>query len=91
MRLRWQRRALRQVETVLEFVAARSPQGAAQIEARLRAITTLLQLQKFAGRKTSLPEVRRIFLTPYPYLIDYFVGEEEVVIQRFRHSARKPL
>ena len=91
MRLRWQRRALRQVEDALEHVAARSPQGAAEIEARLRAITALLQLQSLAGRKTSVPGVRRIFLTPYPYLIDYFADDEEIVIQRFRHTARKPL
>jgi hypothetical protein len=32
-----------------------------------------------------------VFLTPYPYLIDYYVGDGEIVIQRFRHTSRKPL
>ena len=42
-------------------------------------------------RKTTIPGVRRVFLTPYPYLIDYYVGDEEIVIQRFRHTARRPV
>ena len=33
-------------------------------------MATLLQLQSFVGRKTTIPGVRRVFLTPYPYLID---------------------
>lgn len=38
-----------------------------------------------------MPGIRRVFLTPYPYHIDDFVGDDEVVVQRFRHAARKPL
>jgi toxin ParE1/3/4 len=49
-----------------------------------------IQQQSLVGRKTSVPGVRRIVLTPYPYLIDYYVGGDEIVIQRFRHTARKP-
>jgi plasmid stabilization system protein ParE len=37
-----------------------------------------------------MPGVRRIFLTPYPYLIDYFVDDDEIVVLRFRHTARNP-
>ena len=91
MKLRYQKRALQQIDKALGYIAARSPQGAVHVEARLRAMATLLQLQSFLGRKTSIPGVRRVFLTPYPYLIDYYVGDDEIVIQRFRHTARKPV
>ena len=90
MKLRYQKRALQQIDKALGYIAVRSPQGAANVEARLRAMITLLQLQSFVGRKTSIPGVRRVLLTPYPYLIDYYVGADEIVIQRFRHTARKP-
>ena len=90
MKLRYQKRALRQIDKALGYIAARSPQGAAHVEARLRAMAALLQMQSFVGRKTSVAGVRRVYLTPYPYLIDYFVGDDEIVIQRFRHTARKP-
>ena len=53
-------------------------------------MATLLQMQSLVGRKTSIAGVRRVYLTPYPYLIDYYVGDDEIVIQRFRHTARKP-
>ena len=90
MKLRYQKRALRQIDKALEYIAARSPHGAAHVEARLRAMATLLQMQSLVGRKTSIAGVRRVYLTPYPYLIDYYVGDDEIVIQRFRHTARKP-
>lgn len=90
MRLRYQKRALQQIDKALGYIAARSPDGAAKVEARLTAIVTMIQLQGFVGRKTSIPGVRRIVLTPYPYLVDYYVGDDEIVIQRFRHTARRP-
>jgi len=88
VRLRYQKRALQQIDKALGYIAARSPDGAAKVEARLTAIVTLIQLQSFVGRKTSIPGVRRVVLAPYPYLIDYYVGDDEIVIQRFRHAAR---
>jgi toxin ParE1/3/4 len=90
VKLRYQRRALQQIDKALGYIAARSPDGAAKVEARLTAIAALIQEQSLVGRKTSVPGVRRIVLTPYPYLIDYYVGDDEIVIQRFRHAARKP-
>jgi toxin ParE1/3/4 len=90
VKLRYQRRALHQIDKALGYIAARSPDGAAKVEARLTPIAALIQQQSLVGRKTSVPGVRRIVLTPYPYLIDYYVGDDEIVIQRFRHTARKP-
>jgi toxin ParE1/3/4 len=77
LKVRFSRTALRQVDRTLGYIAERSPSGAAKIEARLSAILTLLRLQPHAGLKTRLPAVRRIFLTPYPYLIDYDIGDSE--------------
>lgn len=89
MRLRFQKRALRQLDEILHYIQARSPQGAAKVQARITASLELLRLQPHAGTKTRIAGVRRLFLTPYPYLIDYFVGGDEIVIQRFRHTSRK--
>ncbi|KQT84005.1 type II toxin-antitoxin system RelE/ParE family toxin [Aurantimonas sp. Leaf443] len=91
MRLRYQKRALKPIETALTFVAHRSPQGAAHIEASLSAAIGLISRHPHCGRKTPIPGVRRFYLTPYPYFFNYFAGEEEIVVQRFRHAARKPL
>ena len=58
---------------------------------RILALISLLQDRPYAGRATSRTNVRRLPTNPYPYLIDYRVGENEIVILRFRHSARRPL
>lgn len=91
MKLRIQRRALHQIDTVLGYIAKRSPRGAARVEGRIRAILLLLQQQPNIGTRTSFSGVRRVFLTPHPYSIDYYASEDEIVIQRFRHTARKPI
>ncbi len=91
MKLLFQRRALQQIDRALSHIATQSPQGAANVEARLTALIAVVRDHPHVGARTSLPGVRRLFLTPYPYHIDYFVRDDEIVVQRFRHAARKPL
>nr|WP_245258638.1 type II toxin-antitoxin system RelE/ParE family toxin [Methylopila sp. M107] len=55
MRLRFQKRALRQIEEALTYIAAESPQGAAKVEARIAAALQQLRLYPFSGRKTPVP------------------------------------
>jgi plasmid stabilization system protein ParE len=90
LRIRFSTAALRQIDKALAYIAERSPAGATKIEARLSTILMLLRLQPQAGLKTRLPRIRRIFLTPYPYLLDYDLGDDEIVILRFRHTSRSP-
>ena len=90
MKLRYPKRALEQIDKALGYVAERSPSGAAKIEARISAMLALAQIQPHAGVRTRLSGVRRIFLTPYPYLIEYHAGEDEIVVLRFRHTSRNP-
>lgn len=91
MKLRYGKRALHQIDEVLGHIAKRSPQGAAKVAARMAVVLALLQSHPHTGVRTTLPRVRRIFLTPYPYLIDYHAGDDEVVVLRFRHTARRPV
>jgi plasmid stabilization system protein ParE len=51
----------------------------------------MLQEQPLLGRSTSRPGVRRLFVHPYPYLVDYRVTATEIIVMRFRHTARRPL
>jgi len=91
VKLRYTLRASRQVEKALDDIAQKSPQGVSSVGSRILAIATLLEQHPSAGRATSRAGVRRIWLAPYPYLIDYRISDDEIIIQRFRHSARKPL
>jgi toxin ParE1/3/4 len=91
VKIRYARRALAQIDQVLTYTEARSRQGAVQVRDRIMALVTLLQEHPYAGRATSRPNVRRLPANPYPYLIDYRVTATEIVIMRFRYTARKPI
>lgn len=90
MRLRYTRTALQQIEQAFDYLEERSPQGAASVRERLLTAIALLRDHPHAGQATSRPGIRRVTLTPYPYLIFYRVVAGEIIISSFRHAVRNP-
>jgi toxin ParE1/3/4 len=90
VRLRVTRRAATQIAKALEYIEADSPQGANHVRERIQTLFRLLEQHPYAGQATDLPGVRRLTLSPYPYLIFYRVTDSEVIVQRMRHTARQP-
>ncbi len=90
MKLRYTKTALHQINEALSYIEARSPQGASRVARRTEAVLAILVDQPLAGQATNRQGVRRVVLTPYPYLIFYRVTETEIVVLRFFHAARKP-
>lgn len=74
----------------MDYLKERSPQGARNVLARIESVEKLLAQFPLSGSQTRLSWLRRIAVTPYPYLIFYEVTEEEVVVHAVRHTARKP-
>jgi plasmid stabilization system protein ParE len=91
MRLRVTRRAATQIASALDQIEAESPQGANRMRERIETLFLLLAQHPYAGQATDLPGVRRLSVSPYPYLIFYRVTGDEVVVQRMRHTSRRPL
>lgn len=89
VKLRYTKRAAAQIRFALDYVAERSPRGARNMRDRLEELEALLQEQPLAGHTTERPGVRRLAALPYPYLIDYRAGADEIVILRVRHAARR--
>jgi toxin ParE1/3/4 len=90
VKVRYTKRALAQIDQILTYIEAHSPQGAGHVRGRIVALIALLETYPHAGRTTTRAYVRRLPVNPYPYLIDYRVTETEIVIMRFRHAARRP-
>jgi toxin ParE1/3/4 len=90
VRLRYTLPALAELDAVLNHIAGRSPQGVRRIQTRMKAIIDLLLLHPNIGRRTNDPSIRRMTVSPYPYLIFYEVTETEIVIHAVRHGARDP-
>jgi toxin ParE1/3/4 len=90
MRLRYTLPALADLTHILDYIALRSPSGAARIQSRIQNITSLLVQCPHAGRTTDVPNIRPITTPPYPYLIFYEIAGDEIVIHAVRHGARDP-
>jgi toxin ParE1/3/4 len=90
MRLRYTLPALADLTSILDYIADRSPQGAARIQTRIRAVTDLLLRYPLAGAVTDDPTIRRVTTTPYSYLIFYEATDAEIIIHAVRHAAREP-
>ncbi|HWK97243.1 MAG TPA: type II toxin-antitoxin system RelE/ParE family toxin [Pseudolabrys sp.] len=90
MRLRYTRPALADLDAILDYIAAHSPQSAAHIHARIDTVLRLLLRHPNIGARTDDPAIRRVTATPYPYLIFYEVADDELIVHAVRHGARDP-
>jgi toxin ParE1/3/4 len=90
VRVRYTLPALADLSSILDYVAAHSPQGAQRVQARIQALTDLLLVHPQIGRRTEDPTIRRMPAVPYPYLVFYEVTDTEIMIHAVRHAARDP-
>ena len=90
VKLRYTRPALADLAEILDYIAARSPTGAARVHSRIKAITELLLTHPRIGSPTDDPTIRRMTTPPYPYMIFYEATDDEVIIHTVRHGAREP-
>ncbi|MBV9750268.1 MAG: type II toxin-antitoxin system RelE/ParE family toxin [Acetobacteraceae bacterium] len=90
MRLRYTLPALADLDSVLNYIAAQSPQGAQRVQARIQAIIDLLLLHPGLGTRTDDPTIRRMTALPYHYVIFYEATETEIIIHAVRHASRDP-
>ena len=89
MTVRYTRPALADLDEILTYIEARSPQGARRVQARIRAVIDLLVRHPLIGRRTDDPAIRRMLASPFPYLIFHEVTEA-VIIHALRHAVRDP-
>jgi toxin ParE1/3/4 len=90
VKLRYTPPALADLSAILDYIAAHSPRSARRIQARIQTLTDLLLLHPHIGRRTNDPAIRRMTITPYPYLVFYEVTETEIIIHAVRHGTRHP-
>ena len=91
MRVRFTRRATRQLDVILGPLATRSPAGATNVARRVSEVARMLSDHPLIGRATARAGIRRVALVPYPYVIDYRVDGGEVALLGVRHASRRPL
>jgi toxin ParE1/3/4 len=90
MRLRYTVPALTDLVSILDYISARSPQGAMRVHTRIKMVIDLLLTHPRIGAQTGDPVIRRVNASPYPYLIFYEIIDNEIIIHAVRHGARDP-
>jgi toxin ParE1/3/4 len=90
VKLRYTLPALADLASILEHIAAVSPQGAQRVQRRIQHVIDLLLTHPNIGVRTSDPTIRRLTTTPYPFLVFYEVATVEITIHAIRHAARDP-
>jgi plasmid stabilization system protein ParE len=90
VRPRYTAPALADLDALLNYIAVRSPRGAERVKARVRLLLELLEQYPHIGQATDDPGIRRLVVSPYPYLIFYEVAAEEIIVHAVCHAAREP-
>ena len=92
MRIRYTRKALVQLDAILQFVHEQSPRGAMKIKRSIVSSISRLTRFPYSCRETEYPGIRLLSITKYRYLVFYAVDDakQEVQILRIRHSSQDP-
>jgi plasmid stabilization system protein ParE len=90
VKLRYTLPALADLSSILDHIAAVSPDGAKRVQKRIHDIIDLLSVHPDIGIRTNDPTIRRLTTLPYPFLVFYEVTEKEIIIHAVRHAARDP-
>ena len=93
MKVRYNRRALVQIEEIHVYIAERNPRAAARVIARIEELCEKLSEFPGMGHQSDHSDIRVLPVVRYPYLIFYTVvgADDEVRILRVRHGRREPM
>ena len=90
MKIRYTRRARRDLESIFEYIAKQNPDAALRVRAAIRHAIELVATQPHIGIKNARePKLRSRLVSRYPYRVHYLLHDGEVWIIHIRHSARQ--
>jgi toxin ParE1/3/4 len=89
VQVRWLRRALKDLDEAVEYVARDNREAAAQLVERIVTSVEKLCTHPAAGRPGRVPGTRELIVSGTRYLVPYRVRGETVQILRVFHGARK--
>ena len=75
MKVRYRRRALRDIEGIHEYIEQRNPRAAAEVVSRIRAAAERLGWLPYMGHAGRLPGTYEWVVVGSPYIIVYEVDE----------------
>ena len=89
MRVRFTRRAQRDLAEIYDYISQDSPTIASRFVARLIERAREIGDHPTAGRATDESDARVVVAPRLRYLIFYTIAEDDVLITHFRHTSRR--
>ena len=89
MRVRWLRKALRNLDDEASYIAADDPAAACVVAKRVLDTVAMLAEQPGLGRPGRVPGTRELIVTKTRYIVPYRVRSQVVEILRVFHTSRR--
>ncbi len=89
VKVRWTRRALRDMERAVDFIEEESPDAAARLAQKIWDATCRLGNFPKMGRLGRLSNTREWVVSGTPYIIVYRTGEDHISLLRVVHSSKR--
>jgi toxin ParE1/3/4 len=89
VRVKWLRRALKNLDEEAEYIARDNPEAAMRVVERIAASVGRLAIHPALGRPGRVPGTRELVVSGTPYIVPYRVRGDTVEILRGFHGARK--
>ena len=90
MRLRWTRRAERDLDEIAEYIGQDSPAAAARVVLELiDQVEANLLAHPAIGRPGRVLGTRELVIGGLPYLVPYRMREKDIEILRVLHTSRR--
>ena len=90
VRVRLTRTAQRQFDAILRSIHAESPSGAKRVRQRFERIVRHIATFPEATGTTDDRTVRKVTLSPFPYIMFYRMAGTDLIVTTVRHGARDP-
>lgn len=89
MRVRWLKRAIRNVEDIYDDIAEDNPSAAESTRRSIREAVEHLSDHPAMGRPGRALGIRELLVPRTPYIVPYRVQGDEVIVIRVLHGARR--
>jgi toxin ParE1/3/4 len=92
MKVRYSRSAANDLESIHEYLSARSVRGAANVLAAIYLAIEFIRRNPLAAEKTTIGDVHAKTIRKYRFKIFYRVlaGDDTIEIAHIRHTSRRP-
>lgn len=90
MRVRWLRKAIRNLDDEATYIAQENPRGAAEMFAYVKAKVDAFGDFPALGRPGRVLGTRELVIDRYPLIVPYRVVGDELQVLRVFHTSRKP-